>query len=64
MALTSELSEKGTSSSIQVVDLNDADTAAQIIPESEGPLDPAVALRLRRKIDWRIMPLMCRTYVT
>jgi hypothetical protein len=47
MALTSELSEKGTSSSIQVVDLNDADTAAQIIPESEGPLDPAVALRLR-----------------
>ena len=47
MALTSEHSEKGTSSPIQVVDVNDADTAAQIIPESEEPLDPAVAAQLR-----------------
>lgn len=63
MALTSEHTEKGTPSSIQVVDVNDADTAAQIIPESEEPLDPVVAAQLRRKIDWHIMPLMCLMYL-
>lgn len=63
MALTSEHTEKGTPSSIQVVDVNDADTAAQIIPESEVPLDPVVAAQLRRKIDWHIMPLMCLMYL-
>lgn len=63
MALTSENSEKGISSLIQVVDVDDADTAAQIIPESEEPLDPAVTAQLRRKIDWHIMPLMCLMYL-
>lgn len=36
------------------------DTAAQLVAsQSDAPLDPAEAARIRKKIDWHIMPLMC-----
>ncbi|KAK7034005.1 hypothetical protein VNI00_012435 [Paramarasmius palmivorus] len=35
------------------------DTAAQLAAGSDEPLDPDVAARIRRKIDFRLMPLMC-----
>ena len=35
------------------------DTAAQLVAGEQIELDPAEALRIRRKIDWHILPLMC-----
>ena len=35
------------------------DTGAQLVAGEDIELDEAEALRIRRKIDWHIMPLMC-----
>ncbi|KAF9469334.1 major facilitator superfamily domain-containing protein [Collybia nuda] len=43
-------------------DEHDLDVAA-FASGSEAPLDPEVAARLRRKIDWHLMPLMCTMYL-
>ncbi|KAI0337509.1 MFS general substrate transporter [Trametopsis cervina] len=45
----------------------EVDTAAQLLvagadDKSNEPLDPAEALRIRRKIDLHILPLMCTLY--
>jgi MFS family permease len=45
----------------RVLALDQVDVAAEL--DSEKPLDPAEALRLRRKIDWHLMPLMCILYL-
>lgn len=38
------------------------DTAAALVAGDSGELDPAEAIRIRRKIDLHIMPLMCILY--
>lgn len=38
------------------------DTAAQLVAGQDIELDPAEAARIRRKIDWHIMPMMCMLY--
>ncbi|KAG0706181.1 MFS general substrate transporter [Suillus ampliporus] len=40
----------------------DVDTGAQFIDKSTSALDPDEAMRIRRKIDRHIMPLMCALY--
>lgn len=37
------------------------DTAAQLVAGEHIELDTAEALRIRRKIDWHILPMMCST---
>lgn len=44
------------------VETKNVDTAAALLNGDEGELDPAEALRVRRKIDLHIMPLMCSLY--
>ncbi|KII89198.1 hypothetical protein PLICRDRAFT_599098 [Plicaturopsis crispa FD-325 SS-3] len=45
-------------------DKDEVDVAAQLTAgASDTTLDPQEALRLRRKIDWHIMPLMCLMYL-
>jgi MFS transporter, ACS family, allantoate permease len=38
------------------------DTGAQLIAGEHFELDPAEATRIRKKIDWHILPLMCTLY--
>lgn len=40
----------------------EVDEAAQLVAGGEVHLDAAEALRIRRKIDWHIMPMMCSVY--
>ncbi|KAF5373654.1 hypothetical protein D9758_000775 [Tetrapyrgos nigripes] len=58
MDSASEHSEKG-----DIVHGSEVDVAAQFSSASAAPLDPQVALRLRRKIDLYLMPLMCIMYL-
>ncbi|KAJ3517410.1 hypothetical protein NLJ89_g522 [Agrocybe chaxingu] len=44
-----------------IAKLRDVDVAAAL--DSDKPLDPEVAARLRKKIDWHLMPLMCIMYL-
>lgn len=37
------------------------DTAAQLVAGQDFDLDPAEAIRIRKKIDWHILPMMCST---
>ena len=37
------------------------DTGAQLVAGEQIELDPAEARRIRKKIDWHILPLMCST---
>ena len=37
----------------------DVDTAAQLAAQLDGELSPEEATRIRKKIDWHIMPMMC-----
>ncbi len=39
------------------------DTGAQLVAGQQFDLDPAESLRIRKKIDWHIMPLMCSMYL-
>ncbi|KAN0129721.1 Major facilitator superfamily domain containing protein [Lactarius tabidus] len=41
------------------VDTDQVDTGAQLVAGVTSPLDPEESLRIRRKIDKHIMPLMC-----
>ncbi|KAF7440591.1 hypothetical protein PC9H_000937 [Pleurotus ostreatus] len=49
----------------QIVDrkLEDVDVAAQLAAGSDEVINPVIAARLRRKIDWHLMPLMCIMYL-
>ncbi|KAF7363012.1 MFS general substrate transporter [Mycena venus] len=44
------------------VSANEVDTGAALVYGEHGELDVAEALRVRRKIDYHILPLMCSTY--
>ena len=41
---------------------DEVDTGAQLVAGTDIQVDPQEALRIRRKIDWHIMPLMCSAY--
>ncbi|KIK64287.1 hypothetical protein GYMLUDRAFT_410740 [Collybiopsis luxurians FD-317 M1] len=45
------------------VTVSEVDTAAQLAADAAGSLDPAEALRIRRKIDKHILPMMCLLYL-
>ena len=38
------------------------DTGAQLVAGEQIELDPAEAQRIRKKIDWHILPLMCSMF--
>jgi ACS family allantoate permease-like MFS transporter len=44
------------------IDTDQVDTGAQLVAGVTLPLDPGESLRIRRKIDKHIMPLMCILY--
>ncbi|PCH37794.1 MFS general substrate transporter [Wolfiporia cocos MD-104 SS10] len=46
-----------------VVDSTEVDVAAQIVAGQDVEVNPADALRVRRKLDWHLMPLMCIMYM-
>ncbi|KAF7800177.1 hypothetical protein EIP86_011424 [Pleurotus ostreatoroseus] len=41
---------------------NQVDAGAQLIAGIQGDIDPAESARIRKKIDWHILPLMCMLY--
>ncbi|KAH9942119.1 MFS general substrate transporter [Amylocystis lapponica] len=41
---------------------SDVDTGAQLVAGDDVDLDPAEADRIRKKIDWHVLPLMCTLY--
>ncbi|TBU35510.1 MFS general substrate transporter [Dichomitus squalens] len=45
------------------VDTTNVDVAAELTAGKDFVLDPAEAARVRRKIDWHLMPLMCILYM-
>ncbi|KAH9930639.1 MFS general substrate transporter [Fomitopsis serialis] len=47
----------------EVAESYDVDVAAQLVAGSDGPVDPAEANRVKRKIDLHILPLMCLLYL-
>lgn len=49
--------------SVATLGIDDVDVAATVASDSPVSLSPEEALRLRRKIDWHIMPLMCLMYL-
>lgn len=38
---------------------DEVDTGAQLVAVGQGEVDPAEGQRLRRKINWHTLPLMC-----
>ncbi|KAJ7055776.1 MFS general substrate transporter [Mycena amicta] len=44
------------------VSVDDVDSGAVLASGLDGTLDPQEALRIRKKIDWHILPLMCVLY--
>lgn len=38
---------------------NQADAGAQLVAGRQAEVDPAESVRIRKKIDWHILPLMC-----
>ncbi|PCH37793.1 MFS general substrate transporter [Wolfiporia cocos MD-104 SS10] len=46
-----------------VVNSAEVDVAAQIAAGQDVEVDPAEALRVRKKLDWHLMPLMCVMYL-
>lgn len=45
------------------LDEHQVDTAAALAAGHDETIDPEEAARLRRKIDWHLMPLMCILYL-
>ena len=41
-----------------LISLSDADSAARFVAGFHGTIDPKEADRVRRKIDWNLLPLM------
>ncbi|EPQ50480.1 MFS general substrate transporter [Gloeophyllum trabeum ATCC 11539] len=70
--MSSENSEKGDLGKAQVLDekhlqnvsvsTKEVDTGAQLLAGTHIELDEAEAMRIRRKIDWHILPMMCTLY--
>ncbi|KAF8077689.1 major facilitator superfamily domain-containing protein [Lyophyllum atratum] len=62
MDSASDRSEKHPHNAGTAVKEKEVDVAATLAPDSDAPLDPAEAQRLKRKIDRHLMPLMCILY--
>ncbi|KAH9834589.1 MFS general substrate transporter [Rhodofomes roseus] len=58
---TKDVNEKQAEIHVAVV-TDEVDTGAQLVAGTVVEVDPQEALRVRRKIDWHIMPLMCTIY--
>ncbi|KZT68578.1 MFS general substrate transporter [Daedalea quercina L-15889] len=58
---TKVINEKEPEVHVAVV-TDEIDTGAQLVAGTAVQVDPREALRVRRKIDWHIMPLMCTIY--
>ncbi|TFK34336.1 MFS general substrate transporter [Crucibulum laeve] len=56
---TDEKAEYNKNAEFVSVSTKEVDTAAELGSGAQGPLDPNEALRVRRKIDYHILPLMC-----
>ncbi|KAJ7909279.1 MFS general substrate transporter [Mycena leptocephala] len=56
-----DLSEKHHHAAVEV-SASAVDTGAALVYGEHGELDPAEALRVRKKIDYHILPLMCILY--
>ncbi|KAF7311475.1 hypothetical protein MKEN_01049800 [Mycena kentingensis (nom. inval.)] len=56
-------SEKRHEKGHEMVDVADIDVAALAASNGDVKLDPERAAKLRRKIDWYLMPLMCVMYL-
>lgn len=41
---------------------NQADAGAQLVAGLQADVDPAESARIRKKIDWHILPLMCSEF--
>ncbi len=41
---------------------NQADAGAQLVAGLQADVDPAESVRIRKKIDWHILPLMCSEF--
>ncbi|KAH7882087.1 MFS general substrate transporter [Phlebopus sp. FC_14] len=59
---TSSAAGKGEKHHAIAVAVSEVDATAQLVAGLSGTLDPEEALRLRRKIDRHILPLMCGEY--
>ncbi|TFK45315.1 MFS general substrate transporter [Heliocybe sulcata] len=56
-------SDKGEKHAHNVaVSTREVDTGAQLVAGADFELDEAEAVRIRRKIDWHILPMMCTLY--
>ncbi|KAJ7124188.1 MFS general substrate transporter [Mycena epipterygia] len=53
-----DVNEKHQHAAVEV-SVTEVDTGASLVSGMHGVLDPAEALRIRRKIDYHILPLMC-----
>ncbi|KAF8147682.1 major facilitator superfamily domain-containing protein [Crassisporium funariophilum] len=62
MGKSSETSDEKPKHEFVAVSTKEVDTAAELASGEQGVIDPAEALRIRRKIDKHIMPLMCILY--
>ncbi|KAL6303391.1 major facilitator superfamily domain-containing protein [Sparassis latifolia] len=56
-----DVKEKQVDTHVAVV-TEEADTGAALVAGTSMEVDPQEAARIRRKIDWHIMPLMCILY--
>ncbi|KAJ7257601.1 major facilitator superfamily domain-containing protein [Mycena rebaudengoi] len=56
-----DVSEKQNHAAVEV-SVKEVDTAAALVFGEHGELDPEEALRVRRKIDYHLLPLMCILY--
>lgn len=60
---SSEKREDHNTHASSTVHSYDVDVGTQLIDETDSPLTPQEASRLRAKIDWHIMPFMCIMYL-
>ena len=59
----SDVDEKKVQVNVHVAAVDkDVDTAAQLAAGIDQELTPEESNRLRKKIDWHILPLMCSKY--
>jgi MFS transporter, ACS family, allantoate permease len=59
-----KVDEKSTSPQILEVSQSDVDVAAGLVVGDVEPVEPAEALRIKRKIDKVLLPMMCILYIT
>ena len=61
-SLRSNWDDRANPGALLAVADREVDTAAQLAAALDGELTPEESTRLRKKIDWHILPLMCSAY--